>query len=74
MDDNNNFRMKTAEFRGYTIKALEDMDKDIDEIKTTVNDIREKLTNQSIKVGVIGGVMGLIAGIIVTIILNSVVV
>ena len=74
LNSNGDFKMKTAEWRGYTVKALEDIDKDIKtinkEIKNLDNKIdllHEKITLMRIKIATIGATSGLITALIVTI-------
>lgn len=69
--DYNDFDMKTAEWRGYTLKALEDMNNEIKANTTKLEEIDKKLTNQMIKIGIIGGIMGLIGGTVISILLHS---
>jgi len=64
--------MKIAQWRGETLKALEDLNKDIDEIKTDVKDIKKRMVGVQIKAAGLGGSIGLICGLIVSIIISSV--
>jgi len=68
---------KISEWRGYTIKAIENLTEEIKELKqelkvtnNKLDIIDNRLTTQTIKVGVIGGTMGLIAGGLITFILG----
>ena len=69
---NANFKMKTAEFRGYTLKALEDISKDISELKdemkgvnVRVEKINSKLSALKGKMAGIGAVAGIIASAVI---------
>lgn len=69
---NTEFKMKTAEFRGYTLKALEDISKeifdlkcDIKETNKRIEDLVSKLSLLQTKVAGIGAVAGLIVSIVV---------
>jgi len=68
MPENNNFTIKTAEWRGYTLKALEDIDKDLVEIKGEIKTINSRVTNMEIKMASIGGIVSLLVTILVNII------
>ena len=77
LDNSNDFKMKTAEWRGYTVKALEDIDKDIKslkrEIKLLDNKIdlmSERITLLRVKTATIGGAMGLIAAFITSLLVS----
>ena len=79
-DDYSKWDMKIAEWRGYTLKALEDMNDEIRYLKKSCKDmddklerIEEKLNKQSIGVGVTAGVVGIFAGMIVSLIVNVIV-
>ena len=74
---NSDFKMKTAEFRGYTIKALEDIDKDTYEIKERCHELdkkldklNDKMTNISIKVGIMSGTISFTIGLIISLVFN----
>jgi len=69
---NIDFKMKTAEFRGYTLKALEDITKEICEMKieiketnTHIEKLNTRLSALQAKVAGIGATAGLIASIVV---------
>jgi len=40
---NHDFKMKTAEFQGYTIKALEDLTKEICDLKIEIKETNNRL-------------------------------
>jgi len=67
--NNNGQRWKTAEFRGYTTKALQELESDIKEIKTKVNGIDNRIWTMQIKVAGIGAV----SAVLVTLVLKFVV-
>ena len=69
---NIDFKMKTAEFRGYTVKALEDINKELTELKVEIKETNirmEKLNGRLSllqgKVAGIGAVAGLVASAVV---------
>jgi len=71
--------MKLSEWRGKTVRALEDIDNELNSIGNKLNNMNkkidkvdDKLTNQSIKVGIVSGTLGLISGLIVSIVFNVV--
>ena len=70
---NGDFKMKTAEFRGYTLRALEEINQELIEIKTNIkeNTLRiDKLNNKiSLIQGKIAGI-GAVAGVAASLILH----
>jgi hypothetical protein len=77
INGNNDFKMKTAEWRGYTIKALEDIDREIKDIKREIKHLdknidllNEKITLMRIKVAGYGGAVGLVTALIVSLFLK----
>ena len=69
--------MKMSEWRGYTLKALEDINDEMkilkkacDKMDKKLEKIDGKITRQTIKVGITSGIMGLIAGLIISILFN----
>ena len=84
-NNSNNFKMKTAEFRGYTIKALEDLDENdkriekkvdklSDEIKDyckKVDDVNRRINNLYYKVISVGSLAGTIVSIVGFVISNG---
>ena len=84
MDDKDLERwMKVAEWRGKTYTALEGINKEMEElkdtstkefrdIKTQLKTINDRLTNQTIKVGIISGVMGMIGGIFIVLLFQTI--
>lgn len=74
---NNDFRMKTTEWRGYTVKALEDIDKEIRYLKKDIRILdkkidllSEKIILMRIKVAYYGGAFGIITALIVSLLLR----
>lgn len=66
------FKMKTAEFRGYTLKALEDLTREISELKTEAKEtnkrmekLNSRLSALQGKVAGIGAVAGVIASAVI---------
>ena len=62
---------KISEWRGYTLKALEDVNYELKEIKSEIritNDkidkVNDKMTVMQIKVAAIGGTSGILASIV----------
>jgi hypothetical protein len=70
--NNNDFKMSTMKWRGYTVRALEDIDDNIKAIKKKTDDIQEALTNMKVKVAALGGTIALIVTIITSLIMRSV--
>ena len=70
---NGDFKMKTAEFRGYTLKALEDISNEIKECKDAIKENTsriEKLNNKiSLMQGKIAGI-GAVAGVVASLVLH----
>lgn len=65
------FKDKTTEWRGYTLRALEDINKELAELKEEIRTTNTKLDSLSnslnllqVKVAGIGAVSGIIASII----------
>jgi hypothetical protein len=72
------YNQKVSEWTGYATRAFEDIEKDSGELKTDLKELRKeiskihnKLTTQSIKVGIISAVCGVIGGIIITFLLKT---
>ena len=68
---NADFKMKTAEFRGYTLKALEDISKEITECKNAIKEnttrieiLGQRLSALQSKVAGIGATAGLVVSIV----------
>jgi SMC interacting uncharacterized protein involved in chromosome segregation len=68
---NGQFKDKTVEWRGYTLRALEDISKELNEVKeelkscnTKIDGLNNKITGIQIKVAAIGGTSGIIASVI----------
>jgi len=76
-NDFDKWDMKVAEWRGYTLRALEDLNGDVQHLKKScdnmekkLENIENKLTNQTIKIGITSGIIGLFAGLIVSVMVN----
>ena len=69
--DYDEWDMKVSEWRGYTLKALEDMNKEFGIMQTKLEEIDDKLTGMRIKVAAIGGTTGLIVTIVTTFVLGK---
>jgi hypothetical protein len=70
-DDNGQFKDKITEWRGYTLRALEDISRELAETKGEIKQCNDKidklnsrLTGVQIKVAAIGGTSGLIVSIL----------
>jgi len=68
--DFNDWDMKVSEWRGYTLKALEDMNKELGAMQQKLDKIDEKLTGMRIKVAAIGGTTGLIVALVTSLVLK----
>ena len=70
---NGDFKMKTAEFRGYTIRALEEINRELIECKNAIKENTsriEKLNNKiSLMQGKIAGI-GAVAGVVASLVLH----
>jgi len=71
--------LKQAEWRGYALRALEDMNGEMKEIKEDINNIEKKLdklnsrlTNTQVKLATLAGTVSLIVTIVSTIIINGI--
>jgi len=70
---NGDFKMKTAEFRGYTIKALEDINKEISELKLELKETNTRMGKLNSRLSLLQGKMasiGAAAGLIVSVIIH----
>ena len=65
MDDNNNFKMKSADWQGYVRRALEDMGKDIRGVNKSVDDLSKQITRIKVRVAGIGAGVSLITTILI---------
>ena len=73
--------LKQAEWRGYALRALEDMNKEIKEMKEQsrriekkIDKVNAKLTNTQIKIAGLSGTISIIVTIVTALIINSLVV
>lgn len=64
------FNIKTAEWRGYTLKALEDLNDELSEIRKEIQNTNKKIDTLnsrflrlSVKVGAIGAVVAILVSI-----------
>jgi len=76
--NNGDFKMKTAEWRGYTVKALEDIDKETKEIKCNIktldrkfDKLNESITLLRLKNAAIGGTVSLITALIISLLVKT---
>jgi len=58
------FMMKNSEWRGYTVKAIEDLDKEQDTLRTDVKVLQKELTKIFIKLAGLSATIGIITSII----------
>ena len=70
-DQYDEYDMKMSEWRGYVVRALEDTNKELKEIKDNLSNCEDKidhlnsrLTNIQVKVATIGGTSGVITSIV----------
>lgn len=59
------FNLKQAEWRGYTLKALEDMANETVELKKKIEEIDRKVTNLQLKVATVGSTVALAVSILI---------
>ncbi len=55
---------RMIEWRGYVVRALEDIDRDIKSLNDKVDGLDEKLSNTNVRVAGIGAVVSIIVSII----------
>ena len=63
--NNNNFKMKSAEWQGYLKATLETMKKDMDEIKEGMETLNERMTKIRVKVASIGASVSLLTTLLI---------
>jgi len=80
-EEYNDMDIKQAEWRGYALRALEDMNKEIKEMKEQsrriekkIDKVNAKLTNTQIKIAGLSGTISIIVTIVTALIINSLVV
>ena len=76
-NENGDFKMKTTEFRGYTLKALEEIGKDISELKEDVKALNsriEKISNRLVALQTKVAGIGAVAGIVVSLVIHYILV
>ena len=64
-DENNNFKMKSADWQGYMRRAVEDMGQDVKEIKKSISDLNKQMTKIKVKVASIGAGVSLVTTILI---------
>ena len=64
-NNNNNFKMKSADWQGYVRRALEDMERDVGGIKKGVDNLNKQMIKVKIKVAGIGAGVSLITTILI---------
>jgi len=71
--------LKQAEWRGYALRALEDMNGEIRDLKKDIGRIEEKLdkvnsrlTNTQVKLATLSGAVSLIVTLVVSVLINGV--
>jgi len=80
--ENNEFDkwdLKQAEWRGYALRALEDMNsemrdikKDICRVEEKLDKVNQRLTNTQVKLATLSGIVSLIMTIVVSVVINGV--
>ena len=63
--NNNNFKMKSAEWQGYLKGILEGMKGDMKEIKSDIKSLNKRVTNIQIKVAGIGASVSLLTTLLI---------
>lgn len=58
--DNNNFKFRFTEWRGYVVRVIEDIDKHIVENNKRLDRIEKRLNHAQIKIASIGGGVAII--------------
>ena len=64
-NNNNNFKMKSADWQGYVRRALEDMGQDVGGVKKSVDNLNKQMTKVKVKVAGIGAGVSLITTILI---------
>jgi len=77
MSDDIDRWLKYSEFMGETKEALKDVRNELEKLNVgqsnvlkKINELNNKLTNQTIKIGITSGIIGLFAGLIVSLLYN----
>lgn len=81
-ENNNDFKGTVREWRGYTVRALEDIDNELKDIKNNnredferinrkIDKMNNRITNMQMKVAAIGGTVGIISALITTVLING---
>ena len=66
----NNFKFKIAEWRGYVVRALEDIDKHTIETNKRLNRIEKRLNHLQFKMAGIGGSVAVIITVLLRFLLK----
>lgn len=73
--EDDQFKDKTTEWRGYTLRALEDINKELSEVKleiqicnNKIDELNSRITGIQVKVAGIGAVSGILASIVLWVI------
>lgn len=66
MPPNKSSIKNVSEWRGSVTTSLDFIKKDIKEMKLDIKDLRNKITNQRIKIATIGGSVGALVGALVS--------
>ena len=64
-NNNNNFKMKSADWQGYVRRALEDIEQDVGGVKKSVDNLNKQMTKVKVKVAGIGAGISLITTILI---------
>lgn len=77
MANNDDFKMKTSEWRGYTLKALEDLDKNdiriegkIEKLNIKIDVLQKQIMNNRVKLASISATVAFIVALITNFIVN----
>ena len=64
-NNNNNFKLTSADWQGYVRRALEDIEKDVGGIKKGVDNLNKQMIKVKVKVAGIGAGVSLITTILI---------
>ena len=64
-NNNNNFKMKSADWQGYVRRALEDIEQDVGGVKKSVDNLNKQMIKVKVKVAGIGAGISLITTILI---------
>lgn len=68
--NSNDFKFKITEWRGYVVRALEDIDKNTVETKERLNRIEKRLNHLQFKMAGIGGAVAVIISVLFRVLLK----